>query len=459
MFGKLFDYAKQLLNDDDAPRDEGRGQTQTQAQGQTQARPAAPTRQQPLQQSLLSRSTAGEANFNSPSNPQQLWNREDLHLVLSEKKIEKCYDEKFRRGLVKFGQPVRYREPNIEVLNEFQLEMRDMYLILISQKKNQQNFNEEMKKLSEEFERTLLPMMTKYKDSTAGALIAADVFRLLPFSFKTRNTEKLSDLTYQFYTYDKLIVLKMCENRLQDTKSFQHASRRFDMLHTESEGYHGKVVRLRQSIAKIKQTTKFVKEALIGKFNKKMKMQKVLYILDKIQKKYQKVIGYCAKDLADTSLLHYPQLYQIFVFAMVNFKADAQKYSSLKLLRRLEEAIGKRLTMIKKRLKSETYSELKTLATNPKLRRTEKLGMLVDLHKQIGTLSKDIMNKCRVDGKLPKGLELFDDSTLLETHYNEIIAYNPSLDNERTKELIFGSGSSGDSRMSLMTATPSSRKQ
>lgn len=59
----------------------------------------------------------------------------------------------------------------------------------------------------------------------------------------------------------------------------------------------------------MRKTSKLTKEKVINKFNKKMKMQKVLYILEKIKSKYQKVIGYCSKDLAETSLLNFPSLY------------------------------------------------------------------------------------------------------------------------------------------------------
>lgn len=450
MFGKFFDYAKQLFNEDiDQPRDEPRD-------------PRAPRQQENINRSQqpqsFSRSLVFDTNaIPSPNTPQQLWSREDLHLCLKDTKIEKCYDEKFRRGLVKFGQGTRYKEPNIELLRQYMLEMRDNYLIIISQKKNQQNFKEEMSRLQEEFQQSLYPLMTKHKDnSTAHLLITADIFKLLPMSFKTRNDDKLNDLIYKFYTYDKLIILKMTENRLQDSDSFRKTTKRFDLLHTESESYCKKVTQVRQNIAKMKQSVVQMKEQVIGKFNKKMKVQKVLYILEKIKSKYQKVINYCVKDLAETSMLNYPSLYQVFLIGMVNFKADSQKFTSLKLLRKYEEVVSKRLVTMKKRLKSEMYSELKMLSGNPKLKRTEKLGMLVDLHNKISDASKEVLGKSKVDGKLPKGLEFFDDSSILETHYNEIIAYNSQLDTERTKELIFGSVSSGglDSRAPMQSTMP-----
>ena len=53
-------------------------------------------------------------------------------MVLSEKKLEKCYDEKFRRAILKYGQGMKYKEPNIAILQEFMYDIRDMYLILIS---------------------------------------------------------------------------------------------------------------------------------------------------------------------------------------------------------------------------------------------------------------------------------------------------------------------------------------
>lgn len=57
-------------------------------------------------------------------------------------------------------------------------------------------------------------------------------------SFKTRNEDALNDLIYKFYTYDKLIVIKMTENRLQDNDSFKKTSRKFDVLHSESDAYY-----------------------------------------------------------------------------------------------------------------------------------------------------------------------------------------------------------------------------
>lgn len=88
-----------------------------------------------------------EVDLDAPINPQVLWSREDLSMVLSEKKLQNGYDEKFRRNLMKYGMPTKYKEPNIEVIQDFMFDIRDMYLILISQKKNQQNFNEEMQRL------------------------------------------------------------------------------------------------------------------------------------------------------------------------------------------------------------------------------------------------------------------------------------------------------------------------
>lgn len=82
-------------------------------------------------------------------------------------------------------------------------------------------------------------MMTKYKDSNIQAVqLVTDLFKLLPMSFKTRNEEPLNDLTYKFYTYEKLIVIKMTENRLQDNDSFKKTSRKFEILHAESDAYY-----------------------------------------------------------------------------------------------------------------------------------------------------------------------------------------------------------------------------
>ena len=134
---------------------------------------------------------------------------------------------------------------------------------------------------------------------------------------------------------------------------------------------------------------------------------------------------------------------------MINFKADGQKYTSLKLLKKFEEVVTKKLASLKKRLKSEMYSELKMLSLNPKLKRTEKLGMLVDHHKKISDISKDVITKARNEGKISKGLDLLDDAAILETHYNEIISYNSQLNTDRSKDLVFGStgsGGTGDNR-------------
>ena len=103
-----------------------------------------------------------------------------------------------------------------------------------------------MQKLTNDFYKQCYPMMTKHKDpATSAILIVADMFKLLPMSFKTRNEEPVNDLLYKYYTYDKLIVLKMTENRLQDSENFKKTSRRFDGLHADASSYYSKVTLLR----------------------------------------------------------------------------------------------------------------------------------------------------------------------------------------------------------------------
>ena len=383
--------------------------------------------------------------------PLNLWNREDLQLILLENKIQSCYDEKFRKGLQKYGVGVQYKQPNIQIIRQFMIDMRDLYLIIISQKKNARNLKEELDRLSEQFYSEYFPMMTRYMNSPDSQIkVIESVFALLPGSFATRNDEKLNDIIYKFYTYEKLVVVRMTENRLQDSASFKKTCNRIDSLHGDANAYLGRVTRLKDIILTSKTSVLLMKNTIIKKFSKKMKVQKILYILEKVKGKYQKVINYCNKDLAETSMFTYGELYKIFLISLVNFKSDAQKFTSLKLLRKFDEIVTKKLVSIKKRMKNEMYSELKTLVANPRARRTEKLGMLVELHKSVSISSKEILDKSRIEGKLPKGLELFDDSKVLEDHFADIISYNPGLDTERAKELIFGGGTSatiGDARI------------
>ena len=87
MFNKLFEYAKQLLNEEDTPRDEP----------QILDQPRQPrVANQGQASSQIKVNMLPQVNLDAPINANQLWNREELHLVLSEKKLEKCYDEKFR---------------------------------------------------------------------------------------------------------------------------------------------------------------------------------------------------------------------------------------------------------------------------------------------------------------------------------------------------------------------------
>lgn len=376
--------------------------------------------------------------------PQQLWIRDDLHLVLSQDKIQNGYDEKFRKGLQKYGGGVNFKQPNIQVIRQYMIDMRDLYLIIISQKKNARNIKEELNKLSEEFNQKYYPMLTKHIDAEeAQVLVVQEIFRMLPRSFKTRDEEQLNELIYKLYTYEKLVVVKMTDNKLQDSANFHKTCNRIDSLHLDASIYFEKVVKLRQIVSTARNSASLIKDSIIKKFTKKMKVQKILYILEKVKSKYQKVISYCSKDLAETSMFSYGNLYKIFLIALINFKSDAQKFTSLKLLKKFDEIVTKKLVAIKKRVKNEMYVELKTLVGNSRARRTEKLGMLVDLHHNIAAASKEVLDKSRIEGKLPKGLELFDDSKLLEHNFADIIAYNPSLDNDRARELIFGSGSSG----------------
>lgn len=425
MFDAFVNFTKNLFNDDQPPQ-------------------PPPVQRPHVEELRMSRSSVSGGDPFEFVRPQNLWNREDLHLVLSDEKIQNGYDEKFRKGLQKYGGGVNYKPPNINIIRQFMIEMRDLYLIIISQKKNAKNIKDEMDRLAEEFYRQYFPFLTKNVESLeAHVLIVQDVFKLLPRSFKSRDDNELNSLIYKFYTYEKLVVLKMTENRLQDNVSFRKTCSRIDALHSDASIYLNKVIQLRSAVDTTRKSALLIKDTVIKKFNKKMKAQKILYILEKVKSKYQKVIGYCAKDLAETSIFTYGTLYRIFLIALINFKSDAQKFTSLKLLKKFDEIVTKKLVSIKKRIKNEMYSELKSLVANPRARRTEKLGIIVDLHHEIAKISKEVLDKSRIEGKLQKGLELFDDSRLLENNFADIISYNPSLDNDRARELIFGSGSSG----------------
>lgn len=376
--------------------------------------------------------------------PRNLWLKEDLHLVLTPKKIQQCYDERFRKGLQKYGGGVNYKQPNIEAIRQYMIDMRDLYLIIISQKKNARNLKDELDRLSAEFFKDYYPLLTKHMDVEGSTiLVLKEVFEGLPRSFKTRDDSQLNDLMYKFYTYEKIVVVKMTENRLQDNESFKRTCQKIDGLHWDASQYYEKVVALRSAVLKTKQSCSVMSDQIIKKFSRKMKAQKILYILEKIKSKYHKVIDYCGKDLSDTSILAYGSLYRMFLISLVNFKSDAQKYSSLKVFKKLDDIITKKLISIKKRVKHQTYSELKTLVANPRARRTEILDILVRVHDSISKTSKEVLGKSKLEGKLPAGLELFDDDNLMETHYADLIAYNPTLDNERTRELLFGGASAG----------------
>lgn len=426
MFDSLVAFTKRLFNDD-----------------QPEAQPQA-IRGEGLQRPLIFDDWGFSDNFVMIQPDGNLWNKDDLRFVMSEKKLRECYDERFRKALQKYGGGVQYRPPNIEAIRQYMIDMRDLYLIIISQKKNAQNLKEELDKLSAEFYRDFFPFLTRYTDNPLEtALILRDLFNMLPMSFRTRDDSRLNDMMYKLYTHEKIVVFKMTENRLQDSHSFKRTCSKIDVLHADASNYLGRVSALRSIVLTAKSSAEVMQKQIIKKYNRKMKVQKILHILDKIKSKYQKVIDYCSRDLADTSMFAYSSLYRIFLIALLNFKSDSQKYTSLKLLKKFEDAVTKKLISIKKRIKNETYNELKILVANPRARRTEKLGMLVDLHQKISETSKEVLDKSRVEGKLPRGIEMFEDSDLLKRHFADIIAYNSSLDNERSKELLFGSGSSG----------------
>ena len=419
MFDRLVRFTKELFEDEPQP----------------------PQRLEPQQGSRPG--SAREPEF-LESSMADLWSREEHAKVLKEKKVKTCYDERFRRGLEKYGGGVQYQPPNLNKIYDFMDDVNDMHLILFSQKTNQQNFKDEIKKLTEEFNKNYYQLLIKYAGSPSSALyVLGDIFKLLPRSFQAREEAPLSDLTFKLYNFDKLISIKMTSSSLKDSQTFAGALDRLSKLGLESQLYFEKVVGLRLAIASLKRSSQLMKDKVTVKFGKKLKIQKVLYILEKIKAKYQKVIGYFGKDLAEISLLNFPSLYQIFLVSLLNFRSDSQKFTSLKILRKFEDIITKKLISIKKRMKNEIYTELKSLAQNPKLKRTQKLVMLIDLHHKVSEVSRDTIAKAKVDGKIPRGLELFDDQGLLETHFHDILAYNPGLNSERAKELLFGSVSSG----------------
>ena len=433
MFDRLVSFTKNLFTDENE-------QQQQQQQRASQQR----EQEQRLGRSnvsMNSSSTFTSDNLINFTTPLNLWEREDLSYVLTDNKIQNCYDEKFRRGLVKYGAGVNYKQPNLEIIRAFMVDIRDLYIILISQKKNQQNMQEELSRLSEEFNRDYFPFLTKHRNSSTMQIkVVEDMFsKLLPKSFKSRDDEKLNELIYKLFTYDKLIIIKMTESRLQDSDSFRKTSGRMDALKLDAESYLNRVVSLRGSILKMKSSAKVMKDKIQSKFTRKMKAQKVLYILEKIKKKYDKVLGYVSKDLSEASLYSFKDLYEIFMISLINFKSDVQKFPNLKVLKKFEEAVTKKLISLKKRMKNEMYLELKSIVGNQRVKRTERLTTLIDQHNSFSQISEKLLNQCRVDGKLPKGLEFFDDRGLLESHYNDIINYNPSLDSERTKGLLFNS--------------------
>ena len=433
MFNRLIQFTKELFEDEPPQQQQlNNNQDRINQEGRAGSERGGPD--------SAMRSDSGRSDSHWSRRSEDIWSREGLERVMSDVKLQRGYDEKFRRGLVKYGGGVNYQQPNIQKIYDYMVDMKDMHLIVISQHKNQANFKQEIERISQEFHNGYYPLLSSQQGMI---IIIRDLFKMLPRSFKSREDEQLNNMTYRLYTYDKLIVYKMTENGVKDNHTFTKTMGRLESLGEESRGYYERVVRLRKTVDVIRRSTVLMKEKVTVKFTKKMKIQKVLYILEKIKSKYQKVISYCEKDLADISLLNFPGLYQIFLIALVNFKSDSQKFTSLKILRKFEDVITKKLISLKKRLKNEVYTELKSLVPNNKMKRTQKLVMLIDLHHKVSEVSKEAINKARVEGKIPRGLELFDDQGMLDTHYNDIINYNPSLNIDRTRELLFGSGSSG----------------
>lgn len=357
---------------------------------------------------------------------EDIWSRHRLEDVMSEKRLNNCFDERFRKALLRYGDGARYQPPDMRVIEAFMFDVRDLYLILIAVKKNDRAFRAQAAELQREFFSDYFLLLTARGND--DLLVLADLFKRLPMSFRTRNEDPLNDIIYKLYSYDKVILMKMGESRLEDSQSFQVSLRKFNQLLEKGTTQLRNVVSLRANLSTIKKSCLTMRDKITAKFGRKNKVMKVLYIMEKIQSKYAKVMDYCRKDVNTLSMYSLPSVYKIFAVSLVNFTKDAQKFSKLNILKKYIEIIGKRQTQLKKRLKSEMYLEVKLLVQQGRSKRTEKLNMIIDLHKQIEAISKEVNG----NGEL----QWFDDGRLLENHCEDILEYNRSLDSAAVKLLI-----------------------
>lgn len=374
-------------------------------------------------------------------NPDVLWSRQLLRYAISPEDFKQKYDQELRELLKKYGMPLQYKEPNMKIIKEYMLHMRDMYIIIQSQKQNQSNYMAELNKMSADYYDKYYPLMTKHQNPyTSMMLTVTDVFRLLPKSFKTREDSVLVELINNFGTFDKIIILKMTQNRAEDMGKFDNVNVKLEVLKREAEVYQQYVTKLRSSILKMKTGAQIANQKILVKFRTKNNINRVLDLLEKLKARYAKIIPLLSKDLADCSVQNLVKLYEVYLVAILNFKMDAQRFSSLKLLKRLDESVTKKVSQILTRLKKSLYSELGTILRNPRIQKTEILNLLIESHNHISARSKEILDKARVDGRLPKGLEGFYEANLLESHFTDIVEHNKEMDCERIRGMLFSHG-------------------
>lgn len=397
----------------------------------------------PMQQSQLSNSSMSSSGF-FKLDDSRLWSRDGLDKIMTPKRLEN-YDEKFRKGLEKYGNGMRYKDVNMNVIRDWMEGVRDLYIIQMSQKKNAENIREDLENTTQEYSKSWRQMMEQ--ERTEGSMLR-DIFKLLPNSFKSRDVDKLNELTYKFFMFEKLLIIKMNEKRIQDHSLYYQVLDKMSDTSKSSEKYLNITGQLRKRIGVVRSSCEVAKKKITEKYMSKQQRAKVLYILEKISKKYKKVLQYCAKDLADVSLLNFPAYFEILLTALVNLSADCKKYSAVKVLARIAQSLGNKLIGLKKRLKNELYSEVKMIMGSTRLRRTEKVGMILEVYKKIEDKGREMAEKFNREGmEASKGVDQYIERNLLQSHYTDILLHNSSLDTTKLKELLFSStlSSTGDS--------------
>ena len=440
MFDRLVAFAKELFEDQPQQNQQGNLPPDQRQPRNLQPEHIPPPDNRSLGESGWSNKggKVSSSPISDVDNPDVLWSRQLLRYAISPEDFKRKYDQELRELLKKYGVHLQYKEPNMKVIKEYMLHMRDMYIIIQSQKQNQSNYMAELNKMSAEFYQKYYPLMTKHQNPyTSMLLTVTDVFRLLPKSFKTREDSMLNELINSFGTFDKIIILKMTQNRAEDMGKFDNVNVKLEVLKREAEIYQQYVSNLRASILKMKQGALIANQKIMQKFKTKNNVNRVLDLLEKLKARYSKIIPFLSKDLADCSVQNLVKLYEVFLVAILNFKMDSQRFSSLKLLKRLDESVTKKVNQILARLKKSLYSELGTIHRNPRIQKTEMLNLLIESHNHISARSKEILDKARVDGRLPKGLEGFYEVNLLEANFRDIVEHNKDLDNERIRAMLF----------------------